>query len=1311
MALSAASLPFGIQSKLQSLSERIKCFSRKNTTGSHFYEIFYEKEKYCLSLLTAHIILKLSFPDKSKEVFMSIIRDYNTKNNKELKFEEFEKIHWIRIIQNEVILPEAVRYTVGLIAKEDEKINIDTFPENRRDMALCLASYYKTFDEPSITEDELEQILASLNLTEESILYLLKKNILKFNKDNKKYFWHGHINYQEQFENEVSALLWMLLKKQFPNLEKAFERYIYLADKTGLYFRKLHSLLSIEDLKLLYEQAVNYILNDQDLLLCDDELDKMRLDAKHHFSVNINEKAPNFDLKSNNICELLEKFDLLEKLRICEYTYQETRNYVYMILHLVFQYEQTQYSEKTYIKKFLTDLERPSIFFEMRHLLVNCYPHMTPFLVSDIELIPTAFKMLDDMNLNDNMFFSGEGAGNKLIKEHKFHNEIWLELFEITTDYLSEIYQFNNNDKKNGQLMGEALAGIFIGVINKIFEQYHSNVSSRDFILNIMQERYTTAYQIFKKAKTKFSIFNKGLYVKSKLSYFLLPYIIENIELRLSNSKAKYYHYFDFKIANLDILIDMLELTIDPYDSIEMGEEQKNIFNNLVVNSLKCIYDYLTYFFTAEKIDVIEYDLSVKTKDAEIIFDIDKLNITNWALLVMLMEKYGLYQRLMNAFETSVKFDKSKNQFEYPNKNQYYRIRVMLKILLHSYLNLKKEEIKYAFPAEQQEKITANLEKSIIKYAIIYSKNDIQNNRIDAFYEIYLPGENTNINDTLNLLLMALNHFPVDLQKEFVKGFFHETINLMRILAAVNSIESDEVKKIASDYIMKINIDEYIDSCSTVTEWEETLIEAVNSEKHWYFAESLLRNIKKHYERRNINNDNNNFFIYQIELSLALRNNDFEKLKNVQFKRKGYGTHNEYNPENIKTYFTALFYIENDTDYDKAINLLSSLSANDEMNLRYSLLLYRARFLKSIKSNDADLINGDEIDTGWHEWQNFIKRLGKDGEKIIESHQESINLNSLPYYIIHKDYVNFDHAITKISKSNELLYSSNLAKLIYDFYIERGLENEAFRFLNKAADFFRKNGKKTPVIINELLINPGNQVLKKLRGAFRDIITLNYKQIPFVTPPIINGKKELRVFILYELIKSLQKLQDRIMAIDIEDNYTDLIQSILSMRFPFYGWNISEQPHRGASPAGKRAGEVDLAVTAGGEDIALIEALILKTGNLKKTSEHILKSFSYSNRSDQYYIVVYYQGKKEKFNYYWEKYKGNIAKIVFPKNRILKKPKSPFIDLNDEFDNIQTFKVAKTSHKGNFELYHIMVDFSCLETSTGKKLKSTKKHF
>jgi hypothetical protein len=205
-------------------------------------------------------------------------------------------------------------------------------------------------------------------------------------------------------------------------------------------------------------------------------------------------------------------------------------------------------------------------------------------------------------------------------------------------------------------------------------------------------------------------------------------------------------------------------------------------------------------------------------------------------------------------------------------------------------------------------------------------------------------------------------------------------------------------------------------------------------------------------------------------------------------------------------------------------------------------------------------------------------------------------------------------------------------------------------------------------------------------------LTSYYKHIPLITPPVINGQTELRLFILNELIKAIKQLQNRIRAIGHEDNYSDLIQSILCMRFPFYGWHITEDPRRGFSESGVNAGEPDLIIQASDEDIALIEALILNSRNYQETRRHILKCINYSRRMDQYYILVYYRGETKDFISCWENYKEDVRNIDFPADKCIKTHEEQFLEIN--FDNASVSKIAKTRHEGNLEIYHAFADFS-----------------
>jgi hypothetical protein len=764
-------MPFShsTQSNIFSLSEKIKFLSQKYSVSDKISEIFFEKEKYNLPLLTAHIIQNLTFSDKSKETFLSAIQTYNSKNKKDLKFEDFEKTYWIRIIQDEVILPSVVSNEVWSINNNKEKNMVDKFLENKQDMILCLVAYTKNHDKPLINKEKLNQILNSLNLAWQSIDFLVKKGILKHDKTKELYYWQ-HISYLEQFENEVSALLWILIKEQFHNSEEAFKRYLYLASKTRLNLRKLHCLLNDNDIKLLCKQAVNYIQNDQDLLVCDDELEKMRLDSPTY--LDIDQKAPDFNFRCNTTYELFEKIEKLENMRNYEFINLETRYHVYLILCIIIQFEQGQFAEKKYIKKLLTDLDRPILVLRLRFLLTNTYPQMIPFLISNAELIPLAFQMIDGLKLDHSIIISSEENNNKYEKEHKLRNELWFDFFEITLNYFIETYYaHNNHDAENSRLIGKVFSEIFINITNKIHEQRWSTVPLKHIILNTMQERYAFALTVFKKSRADFNIYNRGLHVKPKLSYFLLPYMIEHLEFRLSNPKFKYNQFFDFDITNLNVLTDMIDLVIMPHDSIEIEEKQKQVIADLLPKSVKCICKYLTYFFTAEKIDVEEYDFSTKKKEVKITSDICKFSETNWGLLIMLMNRYNLFNDLIDTFNSAIKLNKSKSRYDNSNDNQYYRIRIMLRILIYPYLNLKKEKSYYGFSAKEYDDTITNLENSITTYAKHYSKYDIPNGRIDVFYDSFVLKEYQYDDTILYLLCSALNYFSIDKQKIFLKIF------------------------------------------------------------------------------------------------------------------------------------------------------------------------------------------------------------------------------------------------------------------------------------------------------------------------------------------------------------------------------------------------------------------------------------------------------------------------------------------------------------------------------------------------------------
>lgn len=138
-------LSYTSEEKLKSLSERLKYLARnKNAYTAHINQnIKSENLQYNLSLIISHILLKLKLVDRSKPVFESIIDEYNKTQNTTLTFDDFEKINWIRIVNEDVIMPELVRHfiwQVGHYEKENKPIEI---PFDKIHIVRCLQIYYQ----------------------------------------------------------------------------------------------------------------------------------------------------------------------------------------------------------------------------------------------------------------------------------------------------------------------------------------------------------------------------------------------------------------------------------------------------------------------------------------------------------------------------------------------------------------------------------------------------------------------------------------------------------------------------------------------------------------------------------------------------------------------------------------------------------------------------------------------------------------------------------------------------------------------------------------------------------------------------------------------------------------------------------------------------------------------------------------------------------------------------------------------------------------------------------------------------------------
>ena len=326
------------------------------------------------------------------------------------------------------------------------------------------------------------------------------------------------------------------------------------------------------------------------------------------------------------------------------------------------------------------------------------------------------------------------------------------------------------------------------------------------------------------------------------------------------------------------------------------------------------------------------------------------------------------------------------------------------------------------------------------------------------------------------------------------------------------------------------------------------------------------------------------------------------------------------------------------------------------------------------------------------EWENFVSNLTDEEKKGLSELGEQIDSNNLYIFAALADTVRFDQTVNKLSK--RYLFDEEIIPTVYKFYVDRDLHELAFDYLRKAEEYFSENGNNIPQVIQAILDNSESvQLLAKYKISLDGITGISPKNLPKITPEAINDKRQLNKFILGEIIQSLRIIIEKIEAlrqVTHENRFNDFLQAILRFRFPIWGWSIHDQPRLGTSTGGADAGNADLVVQSrGGTNIALIEAFILRDKDYTQT--HILKCPRYIGTIDKFYIVVYFLGNSSDFESKWSTYMSDVFSIMYPPTFMIDTTIG-FTEITSEFTDIVNFKIAKTIHNSNLEMFHVMIN-------------------
>ncbi len=1274
--------------KLESLSERLRYLARSdNFYRNHVdQKIKSENLQFNLSLVISHIILNLKFIDRSKDVFLSIVEEYNRTKKTALTFENFEKINWIRTVADEITIPELVRHfvwKVGYYENEGKSIEI---PIDKIDLIRCLQIYYKRCFEDSkltITKDQLVKILKD-NTSSKSITInnLQEKEIIEFDSKSELYFWKS-TKYSRHLRNEIASTLWLLIGSEEATILE-FRKYYRLISGTQIWVDDLGSYLSYKNTSKICELSVSFLNSESDLLNSDNEFNKIWLDANSDKRIDIKTEIPVIEFNYESAFDFIESVNYHKRRFHDAFDYQSIRSFCHSLLRIIAANDVKHSTKYENILKIIKDTSRPFLLWTLYSNIKKEYPFVIPYLLTDSELVPIAFKLIEEIEL-DYVFLSEQSNSDREFEERcESKSHLWLEMFDFTLEQLAST---PSHDKKKAEL----LAKILIELSEKVFS---INLNNTNNITNhnVLKKRYD---EVLKKLSNKrITSFNSypSPPVSPRLAVYLLPHFINYIKKKFQSIKPSYNEFLHLKSGLIDLSIELLRISNFRNSEGEFSKDQKEKNEKSVTDLISILKSYLSEFYSVINIDVQSYSpAKIKTRKAKRGVNEFGFEIIDWGYLYLYFEDNKFLHDFNHSFSTALNFNIRSNSYDEQNKEQFEKIKLYLKSMMLGFISINQRKIFFELEGLPVKATLNKLEKWIREFSLLYSIDDIPQKRIDVFNEKFSTfGYDMHYQFLTSLLYKSINFFTEEKQSNFVRAFFADSTDIGRMLTAVNILDSKELQSIISKRICNVKIEDFIKNSFTITELKYALVEAVNSTNHWELAAPLLARIQKHFKRVKHNNKTTKDFLFEINLLLAFKEENMYKLKSIAIpEQKYFNSSTNKKGKNLKNLFVALFNLYNEKKYDEAIQILKHLLSNDVKNIRYAFHLYRAETLKAINNNE------NAINKSKQDWDNFVNDLTAKEKKGLSFFSESIDSNSLHYFVQSKDTNRFDQIISKLSK--RYLYNDEVTPLIYNFYIERNLFELAFNYILTAKEYFNKEAIPIPSIIQRLFDNSeSSSLLSKYKISLERIRNLTPSKLPKITPDIVNDKHSLGEFILHEFVAASKILIDKIHGIKQithEDRFNDLLLAILRLRFQIWGWSIHDQARRGSSPTGKSAGETDITIEAGNITISLIEALILKGSNKPLTQKHVLKSFTYAKNLDKYYMIIYFKGVQSKLEYAWKKYKENVQSIAFSSNFKFKKTKG-FEDLTSDFEDIHHLRIARTIHGEKIEMFHIMINLA-----------------
>lgn len=1122
----------------------------------------------------------------------------------------------------------------GFIQEINDVIKVIKFNNVTSDASYIkfIESYEHVYIDPEINRDSFFQILSVNNIPENFF-----DDYIEY-KDDIVYLNHLFFRKIYHISDKIFYQIWT-------NSNNNLQHFFQLFQIQELWIKPFYHLLGDKEYKNYQRVIEQFISKQDDLITGNFEFIKIISDYPHN---------------RNRIDDILKYANLNNLIRIhypplflyyqeCignEYydlNYQTTR-WIFSKLFKTLDFE----SEETLNYLFSLTKRNDSLYLinQIIELIISDHTDKITFLLnSNPTLIPYIFKKIFKKNITKDKI---------ILDEYKFEdithsgNDIKINIllkyikFLVEKSY-SEIrslrdIDFNKSIYNYSKFLPVTIAlSKTISFLYKECFQPHSSLSYH----GKFKEKINVIPQILSKHIDKYN--EKLIYITVKLFGEEMTYKAGSI----------HHAFIQPNIAIFNLLINIYSLLPKNYNNT------KNLISSLLIKELD-------FFYNTKTLKTFISNNTWVTKEVTYGVSTFAFESVEWCQVLEIIISFGELESLYDTIFNNIYIMADESNFHEHNLNQKKRIIFLFKAIALAYIHTKNYNLKEI------------LYPKLRSLCLLFKKDEPQNKLLNIFeYKQGYIFSNNDIyyRDTRAILCDFIN--SLDEIKEniaFIDNFFQESKDLNFLLEVHNKINSEKFKDIIQIYISSVPLEEFLNDVYTIDEIEKTIVNSINSQSNYNFAKDLLPKVIEHYEKRNHKKTEAIYFKKNIELLLAFKEENLKRIEEIileddssrEIKQKG-------------IYYKSIYPSYYQKDWDKTLNLIEKLPKD----LDYQFQKFRCTTLHPNKT----ALEKIEV---FNYFEKFLEQNNeiKLSSSLIEYYEL---LKLIPIFLMKK---NSEFLCIFNNLNNNLKYNEETIPYIYDFFVQNKLLIESFKFIMDANSYY-SNMQYQSKILEDIINNHDTQKTNsQIKNTLALLPNINYKELPKVYPLESSNSKfrNYQLFIILKIVSALKLLVDKRNAIKKEDEYNDLLLILLKFKFSDFGWSFEDQTRSGTSSTKKGAGEIDIAICHRNQKIALIEAFRLKGKDIGVTCDHSHKTNLYGRNLNTYYMLIYFIGDNKNFDSTWTSYQEDFLSTPFEDG--CKPINQKFEVLNEMFDDVNRFHIAKTQHENNITYFHIMIDFS-----------------